>query len=233
MDTPIISGVDIFVVIVIALCVFRGYRRGLVRALFDLVSNVLAMVVTYMFSGTVAALLRQTPLFGWMQGGIADRLGIGDMVGAGVTNIIGQADVIAGLHLPEQILSLLHENNNPEVFNMLGVTALEDYISGFLASMVLSGISALLVFAAVSIILRQISRGLGFFNRIPIIGGLNRWGGAAGGAVIGTVIVWVVFALAALAPFVDLGIENTVVARYLYENNLLTDFFVNITSRIT
>ena len=231
MDTPI-SGLDIFIAIVLAFCTWRGYRRGLIRAVFDLLSNVVALALTYMFSGVVASALRQTALFDWLKAAIAGWLGLSDRVSTGVTNIIAQADVIAGLSLPNHVLNLLLENNNPEVYNMLGVTLLEDYISGFLASMIISAISAAAVFMVTFSVLMFISRSLRIFNRIPIIGRLNRLGGAVGGAAIGTFMIWVIFAVMTLVPMDDIGISDTVIARYFYENNMLMDFFVNITSRL-
>ena len=233
MNTTV-SGLDVLIVIILAITTFNGYRRGLIRAVFDLVSKIIALILTYMFSGSLASFLRQTPLFSWIQTGIAGALGLGEVIGAGIDSVIAQADTIAGLPLPHQIRTLLHENNNPEVHNALGITHLEDYITGFIAAVIINIFSAIAVFLAVFTILMMISKSLGLFNYIPIFGKMNRLGGAFGGAAIGTFLIWLIFAVMSLLPFgepYDL-VSGTAIAGFFYENNLLMDFFMDISSRL-
>ena len=233
MNTTV-SGLDVLIVIILAVTTYNGYRRGLIRAVFDLLSKFIALALTYMFSGSLASFLRQTPLFTWIQTAIAGALGLGEVIGAGIDSVIAQADTIARLPLPDQIRTLLHENNNPEVHNALGITHLEDYITGFIAAVVINVFSAIAVFLAVFTILMMVSKSLGIFNHIPIFGKLNRFGGAFGGAAIGTFLIWLIFAVMSLLPFGDLHdlTSDTVIAVFFYENNLLLDFFMDIFSRV-
>ena len=229
-----VSGIDIIIVILLTLSAFRGYKRGLIRAVFDLVSAILALAMTYFFSSTVASFLRQTPLFTWIQAGVANVLGINERIEAGINNIIVQSDTIAGLPLPENVREFLHEHNNPEVHNALGITLLEDYITGFIAAMIINLISALAVFLIVSSILMIISRSLRLFNHIPIIGRLNRLGGAIVGASFCTLCIWLIFAVMTLLPVSDPRdlVSNTIVAKFFYDNNMLREFFTNISLRM-
>ncbi|MCL2851619.1 MAG: CvpA family protein [Defluviitaleaceae bacterium] len=234
MDISAISGLDVLIVIILVLSIFHGYRRGLIRAVFDLLSNIIALVATYFLSGALASFLRQTPLFTWIQTGIANALGLSDMISENINNVIVQADTIAGLPLPENIRAMLHEHNNPEVHSVLGITMLEDYITGFVATMIINLISAIAVFLTVFAILMLISQGLRVFNYLPVFGKLNRMGGALAGAAIGTFLIWLIFAVMTLLPLTgdyDLT-RDTIIAGFFYENNLLLDFFVDISLQL-
>ncbi|MCL2616735.1 MAG: CvpA family protein [Defluviitaleaceae bacterium] len=222
-----VSGLDVLVVIILGVSIYKGYRKGLLRSIFGLVSFFLALALANAFSGVVGAYLRQTPLFGWLQTAIAETLGLGALLSAGVEGVIAQADVIAGLPLPGHILALLHANNNPEVFNILGITHIEDYITGFIASMIINTLSAVLVFLLVLITLRMISKSLRIFNHIPIIGGINRMAGAICGAAIGAITIWLIFAAVSLLEIGGLP-GDAIIAGFFYENNPVLNFFINI-----
>jgi len=224
-----VSGLDVLVALILGICVYRGWRNGLLKSIFSLVSVFLALALANTLSGAVSAALRQTQLFDWLQTGIANALGIGELISAGVEGVIAQADTIAGLPLPQGILSLLHANNNPEMHSLLGITHIEDYITGFVAMMILNIASAVLVFLIVLAALRAISRSLRLFNHIPIIGSINRMAGAAVGAAVATLAIWLIFAVISfLEAAPHLSVEHTIIAKFFYENNLVLDFLTDI-----
>ena len=226
----IISVLDVIVAIILGISAFKGWRNGLLKTVFGLVSVFLALSLANTLAGHLGAALRMTPLFGWLQRGIAEALGLGTLIGTGVEGIIAQSDIIAGLPLPGHLLALLHANNNPEVHNLLGITRIEDYIAGFIASMIINVVGAVLVFALVLIVLRVISNALRIFNHIPIIGSINRIAGALGGVAFGALTVWIIFAVMVMveAGGLEYTAQNTWLARYFYENNPILNFFLNI-----
>jgi len=61
-------------------------------------------------------------------------------------------------------------------------------------------ITFLLLLLALSLVFRLFSGGFRWINRVPVIGFFNRIGGAALGALVGVVFVYIIIAAAALIP---------------------------------
>ena len=226
----IVSGIDIAVVVILGASIYNGYRKGLLRMIFGLLSVFFAVALANVFYGVVSSALRQTPLFTWLQVQITNALGLGELISANINGVIAQADIIEELRLPAMVRSMLHANNNPEMFNMLGITQMEEYIAGFVAMIIINIISGILVFLLVLVILKVVSKSLRLFNHIPIIGGLNRLGGAVSGAAFGLLLIWLILAVIWFmeASEVHALIYETAVARFFYENNLILDFLMDI-----
>ncbi|MCL2674576.1 MAG: CvpA family protein [Defluviitaleaceae bacterium] len=226
----IVSGIDIIVVAVLCVFIYSGYRKGLLRMIFGLFSVFFAIALANVFYGVVSSALRQTPMFPWLQEQVTNALGLSELISANINDVIAQADIIEGLQLPRFVIALLHANNNPEVFNMLGITFIEEYIASFVALIIINIISAVIVFLLVLTVLKIVSKSLRMFNHIPIIGGLNRLGGAACGAAFAMLAIWSVLAV---VWFMETGeahavIYETMLTRFFYENNLILDFLMDI-----
>jgi uncharacterized membrane protein required for colicin V production len=100
------------------------------------------------------------------------------------------SDSLAGYINPEDIIP------HHDVIQQLGVDlALEK------APQLVAGVIAFLaLFLILSIAFRLFSSGFRWVNRVPVIGFLNRIGGAALGAAIGTLFVYIIIAAVSLIP---------------------------------
>ena len=100
------------------------------------------------------------------------------------------SDSLAGYINPEDIIP------HHDVVQQLGVDlALEK------APQLVAGVIAFLaIFLILSIAFRLFSSGFRWVNRVPVIGFLNRIGGAVLGAAIGTLFVYIIIAAVSLIP---------------------------------
>jgi uncharacterized membrane protein required for colicin V production len=100
------------------------------------------------------------------------------------------SDSLAGYINPEDIIP------HHDVMQQLGVDlALEK------APQLVAGVIAFLaIFLILSIAFRLFSSGFRWVNRVPVIGFLNRIGGAVLGAAIGTLFVYIIIAAVSLIP---------------------------------
>lgn len=226
-----VSGYDVFIALVLAFCFWRGYRRGLVRMIFGLASVFLAVWLASILHPMVYNGLIHTPIAWTLQDWVSDTLGISGLVAQGVT---AQSEAIDSLPLPEAMRTMILANNNPAMHDILGVSALEEFIAVYVTSLILRIVSAILVFVVVSMVMGSLSRKLRLVNRIPIIGKANRAGGAAVGVAGGTLMVWAVLSFIAFAEsatdtaHLPPSLEGTIIAAFFHHNNLilniLTDF---------
>ncbi len=141
-----------------------------------------------------------------------------------------QITLLENAKIPEIFRQMLLENNNGEVYELLGVTTFVDYVGSYLARM-LSNIAAfLLTWLIVTIIVRTILYMLGIISDLPLIGGINRLAGGALGLGMGLVIVWILFIAITLAYDTEIGkscfenIQESSFLTFLYNNNILLRF---------
>lgn len=99
-----------------------------------------------------------------------------------------QRNIIEGLKLPEQMKEVLLENNNSEIYYMLGVDRFFDYLGSYLATMVIRVFGTGILFAAVFLFFRIGAHWLNQIARLPIIWELNKLAGALLGAIAGLLL---------------------------------------------
>ena len=181
--------IDLAVLILVALCAFAGYRRGLIRTVYRLVSFFIAIFLARQLYAPVARVLRGTPLFTSIQNSIASALNLERLVGEHTA--ARQVEIIDSLPLPANLRELLHSYNTPNMYELLQVSTIEDYISGFFANMVINAIAIVLVFLIVIIGLSIAGIALDIVGKLPIINMFNRAGGLIFGLVLGGVLAWI------------------------------------------
>ena len=135
--------------------------------------------------------------------------------------------LIEGLNLPQSVKDALLENNNSEIYKMLGVDQFAEYISMYLADMLINAIASIVLFLAVYILIHLIVRWLDLIARLPILYGLNHIAGALMGLAQGLLFLWVVGFILNLFSATPLGkmLEEQVYAStwltFLYRYNLI------------
>lgn len=141
-----------------------------------------------------------------------------------------QISAIEGANLPKMIQEMLLENNNHEVYEALGVTNFIDYIGAYVTKLIADIIAFLVAWILVTIIARVLMGVIGIIGKIPVIGGVNKFAGAAVGAGIGLIIVWILFILVTLLYSTTVGqacmtdIAESQILTKLYDGNVLMKF---------
>jgi len=213
---------DIIIFAIIALCAFIGFRKGLIRTLYRLISFFAAVIIARQLYPYVARWLRGTALFPTLRDSISNALDLDALIYETVAP--RTAEVIDNLPLPQTIQNLLHNNYTPAMREVLQASTIEDYIAGFFASMIINGIAIVVVFVLAMILLALVGSLLDIVSRLPVIRTFNRIGGFLFGLLIGSIFVWValiivLFALAA-NPTVSELIEGSWVVHRLFESSV-------------
>ncbi|MCL2047736.1 MAG: CvpA family protein [Defluviitaleaceae bacterium] len=220
-----VNVLDIGIIIVVLGCALIGYRRGLIRTVYGLVSFFVAMLLANRLYPYVANFLNGTRLYTVIQESIKSSLGIGDMV----TEIAveRQEEVIEALRLPVKIRELLLERFNPDIHGILRVDTIEENISAFFANMATNGIALVLVFIIVVILMYLIGFLVDIVGKLPIISTFNNVGGFIFGGLLGAGISWLI--VLALSLF----ITTPEVMEQLNGSFVVGNFFDSILSRLT
>jgi len=184
-----LNRVDLIIIIVVAIFALIGYRKGLVQTAYRLISFFAAMFIAWQLYPHVARFLRGTALFPAVQNMISNALNLDEFI-YDHAQARGAA-IIDALPLPSAVQQLLHTNNTPAMFEVLQVSTIEEYISGFFANIVINGIAILAVYLLTLLALTIVGGMLDIVTRLPVINTLNRIGGFLFGLILGGIIVWV------------------------------------------
>lgn len=209
----------------------RGYRRGLLRTLYSLVSWIIILIFVMWSTPYIDNyLLEHTTLYDTIAVHCADevRRTAEDNTEQTIeqsTNNEKMSEL--GFYLPEGVLDDVLEKTGAAADEFLENSGFYDEIAKGMAGFIVEGISFFIALIAAGVIGYFISQLLGIVSRIPIIRGVNKTLGIFAGGVYGLILVWIAFYLIALGSTSELGemliayIYQSPFLQFLYENNLV------------
>lgn len=228
------------VLILAAICVINGYRKGFVRIVFSLVATVVTIVIVGNIAPTVADILvRYTPMEEMIAENFSEII-IDETAQALVDTVEDgeeiplkyQIEIIQDADIPEYLQELLLDNNNSAIYEKLGVDSFVDYISYYLASWVIKVVAFVLAFLFAIILVRVFVFSLDVVAALPVFNGLNRIAGAITGLGFAVIIVWVGFVIVMLMYSSEFGqvcyemIDDSALLTMLYEKNMIMDMLI-------
>ena len=217
--------IDVAIITIFLLFALMGYVRGLVLMAINLVSIFVAMFLSYLLYPYMGNLLRQTPLYEWLQETITSNISFRDMVPESIGGV-DYPSIIGSLPLPDSLRESLESLNTPDIYDMLRVSSVEGYVGGFIANMILQIISMALVFLLVMIAMKLLGGILDTVCKLPVLNIVNKTGGMIFGALIGLITIWafvmVITALGPMMPQAREYMEGSAMANWFAENNLFT-----------
>lgn len=228
----------IVVGVIFLVCVIIGYTKGFLKIVASLAATLATiLLVSFLTPYVSSVVLAVTPLETIVQEKCMEVL-TGEAEEGQTVEIPEELDasqdmqieLIENANIPDMFQQLLLENNNPEIYEALGVTSFSEYIAKYLAKLIANIISFLLTLLVVTIVVRIVLYIVGIIGDLPVIGGVNRLAGAVVGLGTGLVCVWVLFIIITLLYNTDLGvrclqsIEGNEFLTYLYDHNILMNY---------
>ena len=222
--------------------ILYGHWRGFFRMAVTAVSLVLTMTAAHYGGPALGTYLREnTGIYQTVGENIASAAGL-DTAFAGTPasgttplenadttgNPSLQREVIEALNLPSQMKDALVENNNSEIYHLLGVDSFADYLVSYLANSVMNIVCFLAVFAAVYALIRVLVTALDIISHIPVIHGLNQILGGVVGAAVGLFVIWILMLFITAFQTTPAGgmlmdqIAGSAFLSCLYRNNMLS-----------
>lgn len=222
---------DIAIILIIAIFIYRGYKRGFVQTLFSLVSLFISLFLVQILYPILSSFLRTTPLFYKLNDYIINSIGISYNLQN--TNLIQQSEFINSLPFPEIITTMLNNNNNMHTYNLLNVTSIEEYIGIFFASAIINIISFIILLVFISVVLKLSPFSIDIFTKLPIIRGFNKFFGGIIGFLQSVFIIWVlliIYTVLSINPdnYNMQLLYNSNLALYFYEKNFLLSLLFSI-----
>lgn len=217
---------DGIIIAILLLFALVGYSRGLVRSACTFVSSILALALSFIIYPIINFMLKMTPAYTEFYKATLDRIEKIDF-GQGIQtqgeNIIAQIN-----WLPSIISEQIKANNNAATYEMLQVGTLQEYITTYITNMVI----ALLAIFITWIIIKLVIVGLinivgGIVEHLPVISTFNHLGGFIFGIMKGILMLSLIalivpiFIENPLMESIRQSIDSSILAKWLYENNLI------------
>lgn len=199
--------IDLILLAIIALFTFIGYKRGLIKVAFGLVSFVLAIVISVILYKPVSNfIINYTPIDDTIEAAIEQRLESPDTTEQETKNIVSN-----------------YYNN----FKNSSTVVIADGISKSIIN-----ISCILIVFIIAKIILLFFKFIGdLVAKLPLIKQFNSAGGFLYGLLKGFVIVYILLALIAIiSPIFDINqlinmINKSIITNIMYNNNIIFILF--------
>lgn len=205
-----------------------GHYRGLLKQCVSLGALILTIIIVKLATPYMTGFIKENPSI--RQGAANAILSISGWEEPSAEEIelpSAQRMTIERLNLPQSVKDVLLENNNSEIYHMLGVDRFAEYVSMYLADMLINAIGSIILFIAVYILIHLIVKWLDLIARLPILYGLNHIAGAFLGLAQGLLFLWVAGFVLSLFSATPTGrmLEEQIYASpwltFLYRYNLI------------
>lgn len=199
--------IDLILIAIISLSAFIGYKKGLIKVAFGLVSFILAIVISVALYKPVSNfIVEHTPIDDYIEQTIYERLDSTEITTEETENIVS---------------NYFHNLKNAST------NVIADSISTTIIN-----ISCIIIVFIISKIILLFFKFIGdLISKLPLIKQVNNIAGFLFGLLKGFFIIYVLFALIAiLAPIVNINqllniINNSIIANIMYNNNIILILF--------
>lgn len=218
---------DVLTVAVFILTIYHAYKKGLLKAVIELLGFVVSYIVAFALSDPLGAWINKTFLNKIIHGTIAQT----QAEHGTASQTVAFTKFLSGF--PSAVANSL-KNVTPQISSIGAKTAdsIVDAVTKPLADVISRGIAFFIILALCLFLVRIVARLSDTVFHIPVIGTLNSLGGALVGVaeamlimiIISTLVSLMVtlFALEKNPPVTSSAINSTYIFKYVHNVNPLT-----------
>lgn len=225
------------VLIFLALCILNGYRKGFLKTALSMAALVATIVIVAFLNPYVSKfLMENTGLYETLHESTTEFVTeiFETQVDIPINTRTDEVFAIDHLTLPKAIRERLIEDNNSVVYDALGVSEFEEYLSGYLACMILNAISFIGTLIIAGFLVKVVFVMADIIEKVPGIKGMNKLAGMLLGFLQGIVIIWIGCLVVTAFGATEVGqeilrmIQDSVLLGFIYNNNCLLLLVGNI-----
>lgn len=216
---------------------FMGFKRGFVREVVSTFFVILSIVIVWFINPYVNEFIREnTPVYEKIQENcralVENQENTAEVSGG--TRQQRQDGMIDNLGLPQLFEDAIRKNNTAETYRYLSVNTFKDYVSGYLARVILNGLSFLISYLLATILVRMVTYALNILASLPVLRSVNKLAGALVGGMKFVLFVWIALLVLTVLCNTELGragialVEKDYMLSYLYDRNIFAKIFMGI-----
>lgn len=226
------NGVNYLLVVFLATFsfgLFKGYRKGFLRLAVYLAGLLMVIIIVTKISPYVSDfLIDNTNVYNMVREKIVDLY----VNQNNVSPEVNQTETIQNFGLPQIMADALIRNNTEDMYSKLAVALFEEYLSVYLAKIVIRAGSFVGLFVAFGIIMFIILMAIKIIEKIPVLKTFNRMLGMVAGGGMVIIFVWIFFIAITMLFYDSLGnwmlnqIKSSQILTFLFNNNQLFKFIL-------
>lgn len=216
----------------------NGWRKGFLKIVISFAGTIVILIAVVILSPKVSRYaIENTGMYEKTRQKVIsvflDRLEQNDEKDGVLEETVSDNDRNRGiddLNIPEIMKNDLIEKNASEMYQALLTRVFKDYISGYIAKLIINAGSFVGVYIALSVMMWFIVRTSDIVAKIPVIKGFNKFMGLITGTAEALIIVWVFFFIIIMFLGNDIGgrllslVQRSVFLTFLFNNNYLFRF---------
>ncbi len=213
--------IDGIIILIFALFVFLGYKRGLIGVAFKILSFLAALVIAFVLYKPVAGFIIDNTTFDeQIENAIIDSAKKEENLQEGESTV-NQEESTTSKVITDYI------NEQVENISQQAKEDIANSVARDIAVNVINGISLISLFIVAKIVLLFAKALSDLIAKLPLIKQFNKIGGTLYGILEGLLIIYLVLAIISfIAPMIETSgipqaINQSIVGSYLYNNNLL------------
>ena len=215
------------VLVILASCIYHGYKVGLMRMVFSVATFLVTIVLVRLLAPVGAQMLKSNETVYQ-----AIRQPIEEILDENVDGTVRTEDVLRDVHVSGDV-----KESILQAAEGIGVSEIDVFtpqVKGIAADCITLKVIDLIVYASLFIIINVVLRALCFlldyFSKLPLIKDVNKIAGCGLGLMEGIIVVWVFFVLVTIFATTAWGgwcferIADSSILSALYTYNLFLAF---------
>ncbi len=218
--------VDIIIIVFILINLFLGWRKGLVLSIFNFFGIIVAFIVAKKYFTIFGEfLINNVYWVSELKNNIALRINDSFSSNTEIVSNINNGTILNKLDLPEYL-----NNGINQILLNLDITKIDDVnvkMADVIVKVIINFLSFILLFILLILAIKIIGIILNTIFKLPILKGINQFGGLIVGFIISNIFIFVFMALIVLLnPMnLDFGLKEIInqsrIGMFYYNNNLL------------
>lgn len=227
------NGFTILVLLILAAFALNGWRRGFVRAFTHMFFFLASAALVYLATPYISGFLKEyTPVYEMVEESCREALT--EKTGGQEESRLEQKKFIEEMGLPKILEQQLINGNNRDSYQEMDISGFSDYLSGYMAGLILNIATFVITLALVHLILRMTVLTLDNLSKLPVLHSINQTLGMVLGIGQGLLVVWVAFLVITVLGNTEAGqrlmgmIHESPVLETLYNMNIFLEFFLEM-----
>ena len=236
--------------VIVLICIIRGVKDGLVISVYRTFGFILAITIAMTAAPAVSNALIETPVYevtyrqvqktlfseNFTPSAQAEAEKTDDAVPGQSVQADNSAEnmLIGALPLPAFIKEALIQNNNPAMYEALGITEFRAYVAAYITKMLLHALVFIRLMIVISLLLHLIAKALDLVARLPVLHTLNKLGGLIFGFVNAVIVLWLLCTFFTIISGSQLGkeiyrqINELEILKIIYDQNGLMRIIADV-----
>ncbi len=226
---------DILLISILILGFLIGKKIGFIKTVYVFISFFASFIAVKFFTPLMMPVIMKTTYYKDMVLKFSEYFDVEEAVND--VAIAGQNQVIGEIPVLEPFMDKLIENNNIDIYEMLGVETFTDYLANMVSYAITFIGASIIVFICSSLILTVIGFVLKVFSKLPIISTINGLIGGLIGLFNTAIILWViaiainVFGFNGLAIEFNAMVNESIFAKVFFDSNIFFEIIEKINTK--